>query len=98
MQIQIRNKGQYTISQDLLVIIGRGIKSITQQVFLTMFIRNTCCVIDLISLPVIYTHNRDGTFQNLLVTLTRNHILQVASMMTRPSQRTSNMPGQTNVI
>ena len=27
-------------------------------------VRNTCCVIDLIPLPIIYTHNGDGTFQN----------------------------------
>ena len=28
-------------------------------------VRSTCCVIDLIPLPIIYTHNGDGTFQNL---------------------------------
>jgi len=25
--------------------------------------RNTCCVIDRIPLPIIYTHNGDGTLQ-----------------------------------
>jgi len=27
-------------------------------------VRHTCCFIDLISLPIIYTHNGDGTLQN----------------------------------
>jgi hypothetical protein len=27
-------------------------------------VRNTCCVIDCTSIPIIHTHNGDGTFQN----------------------------------
>ena len=27
-------------------------------------VRNTCCVIDCTHIPIIHTHNGDGTFQN----------------------------------
>ena len=33
-------------------------------------VRNTCCVIDWIPLPIIYTHNGDGTFQKIILTCT----------------------------
>jgi len=35
-------------------------------------VRNTCCVIDLVPLTIIYTHNGDGIFQNSGLRMTKD--------------------------